>query len=47
MEWPPRSGQTRRFPEIDQLRYFAVKEAIQRILASQVPLIREALQLRV
>ena len=44
MEWPPRSGQTRRFPEIDQLRYFAAKEAIQRILPAQVPLIGEALQ---
>jgi predicted NUDIX family NTP pyrophosphohydrolase len=45
MEWPPRSGQTRRFPEIDELRYFTAKEAIQRILPSQVPLIGEALQL--
>jgi predicted NUDIX family NTP pyrophosphohydrolase len=45
MEWPPRSGQTRRFPEIDQLKYLAANEAIQQILASQIPLIREALQL--
>jgi predicted NUDIX family NTP pyrophosphohydrolase len=45
MEWPPRSGQTRRFPEIDKVGYFAVNEAIDRILASQIPLIREALQL--
>jgi predicted NUDIX family NTP pyrophosphohydrolase len=45
MEWPPRSGQRRRFSEIDQLKYFAASEALQRILASQVPLIREALQL--
>lgn len=45
MEWPPRSGRTRRFPEIDKVRYFGVKEAIERILPSQIPLIREALQL--
>ncbi|HTX48982.1 MAG TPA: NUDIX domain-containing protein [Caulobacteraceae bacterium] len=45
MEWPPRSGRMRRFPEIDQLRYFAANEATRRILASQVPLIREALRL--
>jgi predicted NUDIX family NTP pyrophosphohydrolase len=44
MEWPPRSGRMRRFPEIDRLAYFAAEEAIQRILASQIPLIREALQ---
>jgi predicted NUDIX family NTP pyrophosphohydrolase len=47
MEWPPGSGQTRRFPEIDQLKYFAVNEAIERILPSQIPLIREGLQLGV
>lgn len=45
MEWPPRSGRMRRFPEIDRLEYFEVREAARRILASQVPLIREALQL--
>jgi predicted NUDIX family NTP pyrophosphohydrolase len=45
MEWPPRSGQMRRFPEIDQLEYFAANEAIRRILPSQIPLIGEALQL--
>jgi predicted NUDIX family NTP pyrophosphohydrolase len=45
MEWPPRSGQLHRFPEIDKLRYFAAGEALERILASQVPLIREALRL--
>jgi predicted NUDIX family NTP pyrophosphohydrolase len=43
MEWPPRSGSIGRFPEIDQLSYFAVAEALRRILPSQAPLIREAL----
>jgi predicted NUDIX family NTP pyrophosphohydrolase len=47
LEWPPRSGQIRRFPEIDQLKYFATGEAMQRILASQIPLIREALHVPV
>jgi predicted NUDIX family NTP pyrophosphohydrolase len=45
MEWPSRSGEIRRFAEIDQLRYFAVDEALKRILPSQRPLIREALAL--
>jgi predicted NUDIX family NTP pyrophosphohydrolase len=44
MEWPPRSGRMQRFPEIDQLRYFAAEEAMLRVLESQIPLIREALQ---
>lgn len=43
MEWPPRSGRIVRFPEIDQLRYFAVDEALARIMPAQAPLIREAL----
>ena len=43
MEWPPRSGRIGRFPEIDQLRYFALDEALERILPAQQPLIREAL----
>jgi predicted NUDIX family NTP pyrophosphohydrolase len=47
MEWPARSGRSRSFPEIDQLRYFPAREALQRILASQIPLIREAFQLDV
>jgi predicted NUDIX family NTP pyrophosphohydrolase len=45
MEWPPRSGRVARFPELDQLRYFAVDQALVRILPSQAPLIREALQM--
>ena len=45
MEWPARSGQMRRFTEIDQLAYFSVEAANQRILASQRPLIWEALQI--
>jgi len=44
LEWPPHSGQLARFFEIDQLRYFAVDEALVRILPAQAPLIREALQ---
>ena len=45
MEWPPRSGRVGRFPEIDQLRYFAAEEALVRVLPAQAPLIREALRI--
>jgi len=44
MEWPPRSGKVGRFPEIDQLRYFAIEEALARILPAQQPLILEAIR---
>ena len=45
MEWPPRSGRTVRFPEIDRLQYFGVEEALARILPAQAPLIHEALKI--
>jgi predicted NUDIX family NTP pyrophosphohydrolase len=43
MAWPPRSGKIARFPEIDRLEYFAVDEALERILPAQQALVREAL----
>jgi predicted NUDIX family NTP pyrophosphohydrolase len=35
MEWPPRSGLTRTFPEIDRVGWFSLPEAQQQILESQ------------
>src|SRR5579871_2421130 len=34
MEWPPRSGQKRRFPEIDRVDWFGAEEAKVKILTS-------------
>ncbi len=45
MEWPPRSGRTARFPEIDRLQYFSAVEALARILPGQAPLIQETLKI--
>ena len=45
MEWPPRSGKRANFPEIDRVAYFETSEALDRILPSQAPLIRETLAL--
>jgi predicted NUDIX family NTP pyrophosphohydrolase len=39
MEWPPRSGLTRSFPEIDHVAWFVPGEARRRIKASQIPLL--------
>jgi predicted NUDIX family NTP pyrophosphohydrolase len=39
MEWPPRSGQQREFPEIDRAGWFALDEARERILPAQAPLL--------
>ena len=43
MQWPPRSGRTARFPEVDRGQWFGVAEALQRILPSQVPILEELL----
>ena len=41
MEWPPRSGKEREFPEIDRAAWFAIPEARVKILAGQAPLLDE------
>lgn len=43
MEWPPRSGRRRTFPELDRLAYFDTADALAKILPSQAPLIHETL----
>src|SRR5271166_4919921 len=35
LEWPPRSGQTRSFPEIDRAQWFPPAQARRKILAGQ------------
>jgi predicted NUDIX family NTP pyrophosphohydrolase len=37
MEWPPRSGRVRVFPEIDRVEWFDLESARQKILPAQVP----------
>lgn len=39
MEWPPRSGQTREFPEVDRAAWFTLGEAARRIVKGQVPIL--------
>ena len=41
MEWPPRSGKLRSFPEIDRVGWFALPEAMQKIIAYQRPFLQE------
>ena len=41
MEWPPRSGRTQQFPEVDRAVWFALPEARRRILPGQIPLLEE------
>lgn len=39
MEWPPRSGRTRRFPEIDRVEWFGLDAARAKLIAGQAPFI--------
>jgi predicted NUDIX family NTP pyrophosphohydrolase len=41
LEWPPRSGKRKRFPEIDRIGWFTPREAFAKIIAYQQPLLRE------
>lgn len=44
MEWPPRSGRQRKFPEVDRVAWFDPDEARRKILDSQVELIDRLLE---
>jgi predicted NUDIX family NTP pyrophosphohydrolase len=35
MEWPPRSGRTSEFPEIDRAEWFGVEEAREKLVEAQ------------
>lgn len=41
MEWPPRSGRSREFPEVDRAAWFEMAEARRKILKGQVPLLEQ------
>lgn len=39
MQWPPRSGATRQFPEVDRAAWFSLEEARERINPAQAALL--------
>jgi len=41
IEWPPKSGRRKTFPEIDRIAYFGLRVARVKILAYQLPLLSE------
>jgi predicted NUDIX family NTP pyrophosphohydrolase len=41
MEWPPRSGKLRTFPEIDRIGWFDGRQALQKLIAYQRPFLIE------
>lgn len=45
MEWPPRSGKLRRFPELDRAEWFGVEAARERIIKAQAAFLDRLLEL--
>jgi predicted NUDIX family NTP pyrophosphohydrolase len=43
MEWPPRSGKMREFPEVDRVEWFGVEEARGKLNGAQVELVERLL----
>lgn len=41
MEWPPKSGKMKAFPEIDKIQWFTLKEALEKIIPGQAGFITE------
>jgi len=41
MEYPPKSGRFREFPEVDRAAWFSLAEAAKKILPAQAPLLAE------
>jgi predicted NUDIX family NTP pyrophosphohydrolase len=44
IEWPPRSGKRRTFPEVDRVAFFSPVVARTKMIAAQVPFIERALE---
>jgi len=44
IEWPPRSGKSRAFPEVDRAGWFTLAEARARLLAGQLPLLDDLMR---
>ena len=41
LEWPPKSGRTHEFPEIDRAEWFPLETALEKITTGQVPLLQQ------
>jgi predicted NUDIX family NTP pyrophosphohydrolase len=39
MEWPPRSGRTAEFPEVDKAGWYSLEEALKKVTKGQRPII--------
>ncbi len=45
LEWPPRSGRKREFPEIDRAAWFGIEEAVRKLNKAQIGFLKELKQI--
>ena len=41
MEWPPKSGQTQQFPEVDKAAWFPLHTAMKKLVKGQTPILQK------
>jgi predicted NUDIX family NTP pyrophosphohydrolase len=46
MEWPPRSGKQKEFPEVDRAGWFTLEKAKEKIQPAQTALLEELRRLK-
>jgi predicted NUDIX family NTP pyrophosphohydrolase len=44
LEWPPRSGKQREFPEVDRAQYFGIEAATRKMHPAELPLLQALLR---
>jgi predicted NUDIX family NTP pyrophosphohydrolase len=44
LEWPPRSGKSREFPEVDRAQYFGIEQATQKMHPAELPFVQRLLE---
>ncbi|MGR4842482.1 NUDIX domain-containing protein [Rhizobium laguerreae] len=44
MEWPPRSGRVKSFPEVDRVEWFSLPDAAVKLLKGQQPMLADLLK---
>lgn len=44
LEWPPKSGNSREFPEVDRAQYFGIEAALVKMHPAELPLVQRLLE---
>ena len=44
LEWPPRSGKSCDFPEVDRAQYFGIEQALHKMHPAELPLVQRLLE---